>query len=178
MKRVEVAVRASALHTALFAGVLGAIGGCSASEQEASAPSIEVDDTIDIESKRGGHSHAPNGKKLFETETFGGNGRTCETCHSARTGTVSPDDARKRFAKDRSDPLFRAIDSDDGVGDSYARLLDDATIRVTIPLPPGWSLQDDPMATSVTFRRGIPTSLNVPSLDDIFMFEVINSSLE
>ena len=23
-----------------------------------------------------------NGKKLFEKETFGGNGRTCQTCHS------------------------------------------------------------------------------------------------
>ena len=55
---------------------------------------------------------------------------------------------------------------------------DDATIRVTIPLPPGWSLQDDPTATSVTFRRGIPTTLNVPSLDDIFMYDGRNASLE
>src|SRR5574338_135733 len=31
-----------------------------------------------------------NGKKLFERETFGGNGRTCATCHGAATGTVSP----------------------------------------------------------------------------------------
>ena len=37
------------------------------------------------------------GKRLFERGTFGGNGRTCETCHSAGTGTVSPEDAQKRF---------------------------------------------------------------------------------
>ena len=29
-----------------------------------------------------------NGKHLFEKETFGGNGRTCQTCHSKRTGTA------------------------------------------------------------------------------------------
>ena len=31
------------------------------------------------------------GRRLFERETFGGNGRTCETCHSQDTGTVSPE---------------------------------------------------------------------------------------
>ena len=30
---------------------------------------------------------------LFEDATFGGNGRTCRTCHSRETGTVSPEDA-------------------------------------------------------------------------------------
>ena len=39
-----------------------------------------------------------SGKRLFEQETFGGNGRTCRTCHSVATGTVSPDDAAARFA--------------------------------------------------------------------------------
>jgi len=28
------------------------------------------------------------GKRLFELETFGGNGRTCQTCHSQATGTA------------------------------------------------------------------------------------------
>ena len=27
-----------------------------------------------------------SGRQLFERETFGGNGRTCLTCHSRRTG--------------------------------------------------------------------------------------------
>ena len=32
------------------------------------------------------------GKRLFEQETFGGNGRTCLTCHTRETGTISPRD--------------------------------------------------------------------------------------
>lgn len=109
-----------------------------------------------------------NGKKLFEQETFAGNDRTCATCHDAN-GTVSPAAAQARFAHDPTDPLFRSIDSDDGVGSSYTKLLADATIRVTIPLPANWRLADDPAARSVTFRRAIPTTNNVPSLDTIFM---------
>ena len=177
MRGVDNAARGGA-PAWFLAAVLCAAAGCSAAGDEATPPSIDVDDgTISLESKGGGH-HAPNGKKLFERETFGGNGRTCATCHSAKTGTVSPLEAQKRYAKDPNDPLFRSIDSDDGVGRSFTRLLEDATIRVTIPLPPGWSLLDDPTATTVTFRRGIPTTLNVPSLDDVFMYDGRNTSLE
>src|SRR6476619_3052729 len=53
------------------------------------------------------------GRRLFEKETFGGNGRTCLTCHSRKTGTVSPDDARERYARDADDPLVRAAGSED-----------------------------------------------------------------
>ena len=119
-----------------------------------------------------------NGKKLFEQETFGGNGRTCAACHGADTGTVSPADAQARFAANPNDALFRAIDSDDGVGTSYSKLLADATIRVTIPLPAGWSLADDPTATSVTFRRAISSTLNVPTFDPILMADGRNTSLQ
>jgi len=118
-----------------------------------------------------------NGKKLFERETFGGNGRTCLGCHGDETGTVSPEDARRRFNANPHDPLFRSIDSDDGVGNSYTKLLADATIRVTIPLPANWSIQGS-TARAVTFRRAIPTTLNVPSLDTIFMADGRNDSLE
>lgn len=48
---------------------------------------------------RSGRDHSddrPSGKQLFERETFGGNGRTCRTCHSRETGTVSPEDAQHR----------------------------------------------------------------------------------
>jgi hypothetical protein len=38
-----------------------------------------------------------DGQQLFERETFGGNGRTCLTCHSRATGTVSPEDVQARF---------------------------------------------------------------------------------
>ena len=46
------------------------------------------------------------GARLFDLETYGGNGRTCLTCHSRETGTVSPSDARTRFRHDPDDPLF------------------------------------------------------------------------
>lgn len=119
-----------------------------------------------------------NGKKLFERETFRGNGRTCSTCHDDKTGTVSPAQAQRRFDRDPCDPLFRPIDSDDGVGTSYTKLLADATIRVTIPLPANWTLASDPSADSVTFRRAISSTLNVPSLDTIFMADGRNDSLQ
>ena len=121
---------------------------------------------------------AANGKKLFEQETFGGNGRTCAACHGATTGTVSPADAQARFAANPNDALFRSIDSDDGIGTSFTKLLTDATIRVTIPLPANWSLADDPTATSVTFRRAIPSTLNVPTFDPILMADGRNDSLQ
>lgn len=118
------------------------------------------------------------GKRLFEQETFKGNGRTCETCHSGPTGTVSPAEAKKRFQKNPKDPLFRSIDSDDGRGNSYTRLVNDATILVTIPLPANWSLADEPGARSVTMPRAIPSTLNVPALDTIFMYDGRNTTLE
>ena len=54
--------------------------------------------------------------RLFTTETFGGNGRTCQTCHSSLTGTVSPADAQKRYRRNPLDPLFLFDGSDDGQG--------------------------------------------------------------
>src|SRR6185436_16557322 len=63
------------------------------------------------------------GQDLFERETFGGNGRTCLTCHSRKTGTVSPQDAQERFAANPHDPLFLHDGSDDGHGNGAARML-------------------------------------------------------
>lgn len=54
--------------------------------------------------QRAGKRHS--GKHLFERETFGGNGRTCLTCHSRETGTVSSADAWQRFIANTADPLF------------------------------------------------------------------------
>jgi cytochrome c peroxidase len=111
------------------------------------------------------------GKRLFEQETFGGNGRTCRTCHSVATGTVSPDDAAARFAANPNDPLFRADGSDDGAGNGVTRMLLDATILMRIPLANNVVLLDDPTARTVTVRRGIPTTLNTPALDPVLMLD-------
>jgi cytochrome c peroxidase len=112
-----------------------------------------------------------SGRRLFERETFGGNGRTCRTCHTQETGTVSPQDARQRFRIDRHDPLFVHDGSDDGNGHGVKRMLKDATILVTIPLATNVRLADDPSAETVVVPRGIPTTLNTPALDAVLMLD-------
>lgn len=122
--------------------------------------------------------HARDGKQLFERETFVGNGRTCRTCHSQSTGSVSPQEAQKRFRKDPNDPLFLGDGSDDGLRHGVTRMLKDATVLVTIPLPPNVRLADVPGARSVVLRRGIPTTLNTPALDPILMLDGRQPSLQ
>ena len=110
-----------------------------------------------------------SGRHLFERGTFGGNGRTCTTCHSRETGTVSPVDAKRRFDTNPDDPLFRGDGSDDGRGNGVTRMLADATILVRLPLPSNVSLLHDPTARAVVLRRGIPTTRNTPALDPVLM---------
>src|SRR5260221_11232086 len=79
------------------------------------------------------------GEDVFFHETFGGNGRTCATCHDPRNEfTVSPELVQQRYQIDPGHPLFRPIDSDDGRGNSYATLRDHAWFPVTIPLHPNF----------------------------------------
>ena len=114
---------------------------------------------------------ALNGKKLFEKETFGGNGRTCRTCHSKDTGTLGLADVQQMIERaDPDDPFLigDALD-DDGVGTS--RVQANATIRMTIPLPPWVTMGDDPGATHVTVFRGIPSTRNVPALDPVLTYD-------
>src|SRR6187551_2873489 len=99
--------------------------------------------------ERGGQGNSKSGKHLFERDTYGGNGRTCSTCHSEATGTVSPDDAQRRYARNPGDPLFVHDGSDDFQGNGVSRMLRDATVLVEIPLPPNVALADDPAARSV-----------------------------
>src|SRR5262245_47978653 len=93
---------------------------------------------------------------LFDKETFGGNGRTCAACHSKKTGTFSIEEAQERFAKDPNDPLFRSLDSDNGDGQSFTRLLTTGTIKIDVPLAANVKLVANPAATRVAFFRGTP----------------------
>jgi len=118
-----------------------------------------------------------DGKKLFEKETFGGNGRTCSTCHSKQTGTLSLDDVQQII--DKADPDKFLIDDaldDDGVGTT--RVQAHGTIRMTIPLPPWLSMADDPGATHVTVFRGIPSTRNTPALDPILLYDGRSPTLQ
>src|SRR3954449_1761152 len=118
-----------------------------------------------LQAQRSSDDLSERNRRLFTTETFGGNGRTCQTCHSSDTGTISPQDAQRRYRRNASDPLFLFDGSDDGQGHGVDRMLTDATILVQIPLPANVSMGDDPTAKSVTLRRGTPTTLNPPALD-------------
>src|SRR5262245_14399792 len=74
----------------------------------------------EVDESAGAHSGRKQaGKNTFERETFGGNGRACSTCHTGDSGTINPEQARELFNRDPRNPLFRSIDSDDGIGTSY-----------------------------------------------------------
>lgn len=117
------------------------------------------------------------GRRLFDEETFGGNGRTCVTCHSLKNGTFSPEDAQQRLAADPNDPLFVGDGLDDGI-QGTARITAHATVRIEIPLTSRVRLVNDPTATSVTFLRGTPTTRNTPSLQPVFMYDGRDTTLE
>jgi cytochrome c peroxidase len=121
--------------------------------------------------------HELDGKRLFEDATFSGNGRTCDTCHSQATGTISPEDAQKIFKHNPNDILFSHDGSDDGLGGGSTRIRKDATVLVTIPLPANVSIAGS-NARSVVLRRGIPTTQNTPALDPVLMMDGRQPSLE
>lgn len=77
-----------------------------------------------------------DGKKLFDNETFGGNGRTCLTCHNKDTGTLTVSDVQRIIDKAEPDDAFLKHDALDEDGVGTTRVQAHATIRVTIPLPP------------------------------------------
>ena len=110
-------------------------------------------------------------------EKFGGNGRTCRTCHSNRTGTFSPEEALARLIEDPSDALFVHDGLDDGVSGT-TRITQHATVRIEIPLPPDVILADDPTRRSVILNRGTPTTLNTPALDPMLMYDTREPNLQ
>ena len=117
------------------------------------------------------------GRRLFDVETFGGNGRTCRTCHSKKTGTFSPEEALARLAEDPNDPLFLHDGLDDGVAGT-TRITEHATVRIEIPLPPDVILADDPTRRSVILNRGTPTTMNTPALDRFLMYDTREPNLQ
>src|SRR5262245_11355048 len=116
------------------------------------------------------------GKKLFEQATFGGNGRTCRTCHSVQTGTVSPQDAQQRFKTHPDDPLFLFDGSDDGNGTGTKRIRRDATILMHIGMHGRVQMGDGSAIMNVP--RGIPTTLNMPALDPVIMLDGRQDTLQ
>jgi hypothetical protein len=107
-----------------------------------------------------------DGQRLFDIETFGGNGRTCLTCHTKANGTITLEDVAQRLAANPDDELFLHDALDDGVTGT-SRIAAHATIRVELQLPPYVTLADNPAQRTIVVHRGVPTTLNGPGLDGV-----------
>jgi cytochrome c peroxidase len=171
MKRIARITRTGTAATVLIvfgAAVLTtvALGPAVAKGQQSTMVGGRTTDEIGVES-----TSEHEGARLFRKETFGGNGRTCETCHSRSTGTLSPADVVKLLNEDPGNALFLHDGLDDGVAGT-SRIAEHATIRVERPLPPNVSIAGDPSATSVILLRGIPSTLNTPALDPALMYDL------
>jgi len=118
------------------------------------------------------------GAFLFTKETFNGNGRTCATCHTLSSGGLSPAQVQAAWNRNRNDPLFRAIDSDDGSGSSYNHLRTNATVTVDINLPANIRLAANPSARTVKLRRAVPTVFDAARFDTQIMFDTREPSLQ
>lgn len=118
-----------------------------------------------------------DGQRLFDHETFGGNGRTCKTCHSSSDGTIDPAEVAKRLAANPADPLF-VHDGLDDFASGTSRITAHATILIERELPPGVVMADAPGATSVIVARGVPSTVNTPGLDEALMYDMRDLDLE
>jgi cytochrome c peroxidase len=154
-----------ALLTTLFS--LAAAGCGDASLDEQPVPIVE-DGSGDVQGELTAQELA--GQTLFKFGTFSGNGRTCSTCHAGTTGSLSPAQVQAAWNANPNGPLFRKIDSDDGTGASYSKLKTHATVNVAINLPSNIRLSGS-SARSVTLRRAIPGTIDMPKLDTMIMYD-------
>jgi cytochrome c peroxidase len=144
-----------ALAAMLPLGVL--LGGCSDGAVAPPPPPPETPEpppVVDL----------VEGQRLFVSEPFGGNSRTCVTCHTRENGTITLEDVAHRLAANMNDELFLHDGLDDGMAGT-SRIAAHATIRVELELPPYVTLADNPAQRRIVVNRGVPTTLNAPALD-------------
>ena len=156
--------------------VAGGYGGATGQETGVGGNAQAATDCDPSSSEKCAKSRLQEGRRLFDVETFGGNGRTCRTCHSKKTGTFSPGEALARLIEDPNDPLFLHDGLDGGVSGT-TRITEHATVRIEIPLPPGVVLANDPARRSVILNRGTPTTMNTPALDPLLMYDTREPNL-
>jgi len=137
-------------------------------------------DPLDLtlgEAKRCSRARFREGKRLFDREHFGGNRRTCNTCHSGRDGTIDPEEVTRRLWSDPGDELFLHDGLDDFV-EGTSRIEAHATILVKRKLPRGVTVTGDPAADSVVVARGVPSTVNTPALDPALMYDLRDQTLQ
>ena len=168
----------------LFVAALSAVAWMAVSAQGLGDNKLNCQDTPCDAIARG--RTAFNDRNL---QGLGGNGRACADCHvPSENFQLSPALARARFEallarravnKNADDPLFRPIDADDfrehgEAATDYSNLVENALVRVTLPLPANVRLIDpatcataDPVAcqptgeTSVDLWRAVMPVNNV-----------------
>jgi len=167
---------ATSLVIVRLAGVVPGSADAALHGQESAgrALAVDCDPTLSVRCARLRHAE---GRKLFDVETFGGNGRTCRTCHSKKTGTFSPKEARQRLLADPNDPLFLHDGLDNGQFGT-SRITEHATVRIEIRLPDDVTLADDPERRTVVFNRGTPSTMNTPALDRFLMYDTREPNLQ
>jgi hypothetical protein len=123
------------------------------------------------------------GRDLFLHEAFGGNGRTCSSCHLRRelgdNFDFTPEDAQTLFMSDPTDPLFRSLDAECGSGSDFSTLLNHGLVRipftlpsnVTVDEPDGCMVRTNPNGTRTVFvLRSTPTIENI-ALEESIMWD-------
>jgi Di-haem cytochrome c peroxidase len=162
-------------------GLLGSVLLAAALSAAGCAANGDADDGSELDEIGGGGGHGGSpGEDLFEDETFGGNGRTCATCHPSDrndSGTLSPREIQDLFRRRPNDPLFRHDAADTIGGNTFDRIKRDATVLIPIPLPPNVRIVGS-SAREVLLPRGIPTTMNTPALDPVLMYDGRAPNLE
>ncbi len=160
-------------------GLLGSVVLAAALVAAGCTPTGDAADENLDEIEGGGYGH-DDGEDLFEDETFGGNGRTCATCHPSdddESGTLSPRNVQDLFRRRPNDPLFRHDGADTLGGNTFNRIRTHATVLIPIPLPPNVRIVGSG-AREVLLARGIPTTMNTPALDPVLMYDGRAPNLE
>jgi cytochrome c peroxidase len=155
----------------MIMGLLVAAPGCAELESEETEEDLHWVDREQLKELR----RIAAGAFLFNHGTFGGNDRTCATCHPSRilreeSGTLSPADVEALFQHDPDNALFQHDAADVMGGDTFDRIREHATILIEMPLPPNVRLVGSD-ARSVILPRGIPTTMNTPALDPVLMYD-------
>ncbi len=101
------------------------------------------------------------GARLYTHETFGGNGVVCAHCHNPLTDfMLRPEDVQRLRLTHPTHPLFNPLNSDEGDGVAYTRLVNHGLIAVDVQLPANVQIVGSPTARSTRLFRAVPTSLD------------------
>ena len=157
----------SVLKLLLLSATVALAPGCMA------ADAGDPDDPGLDEAEHGGGGYHDPGEDLFEDATFGGNGRTCATCHPSEygeSGTLNPAQIQYLFSRNPSNSLFKHDGADVIGGNTFNRIRQHATILINKSLPANVSIVGSG-ARNVILPRGIPTTMNTPALDPVLMYD-------